>query len=91
MCLINIQMKSNEPTIKTLVSEFTDNQIGEAMKEYFDNESPLDIMIGIVEIMSDFILNNDFIEQGIRDSFSLLDSMYRFNLKLFREGIQSAQ
>ena len=85
MCLINIQMKSNEPTIKTPVSGFTDNQIREAIDQYFNNESPLDMMIGIFEIMSDYIMNNDFIEQGIRDRFSILEGIYRFHFKLFME------
>ena len=79
-------MTSDCLTIKTPISEFTDNQIREAMQS-FDGDSPLDIMIGIVEIMIDYIMNNDAIPSSIRNNFALLDSMYRFNLKLFKNGI----
>ena len=86
-CLINIKMKSNELTIKTPISKFPDNQIKESMEECFKIDSPLDLMIGIVEIMSDYIINNDLIDERIKNNFSILDSVYRFNLNLFKKGI----
>ena len=79
-------MKSDELKIKTPVSEFTDDQIRKALKS-FDGDSPLELMLALVDIMSDYIINNKEIDKGIRNNVSLIDSFYRFNLELFNKAI----
>jgi len=78
-------MKSNELTIQTPVSEYTNNQIKEAIKKYFNCESPLELMIATVDLMTDYIMDNSEIEEGTKKNFALIERMYRFNLKLFKE------
>jgi len=77
-------MKSNELTIETPVSEFTDNQIREAM-ESINGDSPLEIMLELVDLMSDYIVNNEKITGDIKNNVSLIYGIYLFYLKLFKE------
>ena len=79
-------MKSDELTIKTLVSEFSDNQIREAM-ESIDGNSPLDYMIELVDIMSDYIVNNEKISGDVKNNVSLIYGIYLFYLKLLNKAI----
>ena len=79
-------MKSTKLTIQTPVSEFSDSQIREAM-ESINGDTPLETMIEIVEIMSDYIIFNEKINDDIKSNVSLLKGIYLFYLRLFKKAI----
>ena len=82
----NELQRTNELTIDSTISRFTDEQIKHAIR-IIDGDSPLYHALGLIYGMRDYIVFNDAIGRDIRDNYYKMSRTLEFYLELLKMAV----
>jgi hypothetical protein len=75
-----------ELTIDTLVSNYTDAQIKDAVSQTFGGESPLHNALNLIDAMAGFVINEST-DVSIRMPYAVMYEHLQFHLRLYKLAI----
>ena len=79
-------MGTNELTIDSNISRFSDEQIKHAMN-IIDGDTPLYYVFGLIDTMRDYIIFNDAIGKDIRDTYYKISRILEFHIDLLKAAV----